>query len=739
MKKTISIVLWLVVLTFSAAAQESSIYLRRPGKFIGVLGHAYIEINGEYVGDLTNNSAIRVSVPSGSILVGVRFAIAEAPYFAAKAMPFLNPYMEMQVTATAGGETYLMVDWGARTIEREADGTDKLYAKAKERKLSGKRDNGPAMAASGQSVIAAVAGGDTEVTYAIGDYIPTQQDGKWGYMQFEKWVIDARFDQAWPFIEGLALVQLYGKYGFINKNGESVIPFRFEKALPFSEGLAAVCLNGKWGFIDATGLSAIPYKYTEVTGFDNGLAAAVLGDKIGYIDKDDVWYENRAALHASYRGFAKQYIESRVNEWQKKGRYEKTDDWRARVNDENRKKLIDSLTLQVQDLFIAEQSRNLQTDLRIGAYDADNEVFLINDSRFGNLLVHVPVSEAEAFENHFDEYTRSNRYCVDGDDLGLAESTFTLGDRTYRYNNQSSLNFTSLDIDYSFESVDFDAVPTNASKGNQAIASVGISAPRTADIDMNVPVGITKRDNTFAVIIANEQYRREVAVEYASNDGESFREYCIKTLGIPERNIHMVKDATYLDMVDQVDWITGVAKSYQGDASLIFYYAGHGIPDESSKEAYLLPVDGRGTNVSTGYRLGELYDRLGKNPTKSTLVLLDACFSGSQRDGTMLASARGVAIKAKTAQPVGQMVVLSAAQGDETAYPYREKNHGLFTYFLLKKLQESRGEVTLGELSSYVSDQVSRHSIVENAKSQTPSVTASTTLEGDWQEMKFAE
>ena len=73
---------------------------------------------------------------------------------------------------------------------------------------------------------------------------------------------------------------------------------------------------------------------------------------------------------------------------------------------------------------------------------------------------------------------------------------------------------------------------------------------------------------------------------------------------------------------------------------------------------------------------------------KAVFVLLDACFSGTNRDGRMLASARGVAIKAKQNTPKGKMIVLSAAQGDETAHSYNEKGHGLFTYYLLKKLME---------------------------------------------------
>ena len=122
---------------------------------------------------------------------------------------------------------------------------------------------------------------------------------------------------------------------------------------------------------------------------------------------------------------------------------------------------------------------------------------------------------------------------------------------------------------------------------------------------------------------------------------------------------------------------------------------------------------------------------------KGVFVFLDACFSGAQRSGDMMASARGVAIKAKESAPIGNMVVFTATQGDETAYPYREQGHGLFTYFLLKKLQETEGNVTLGELGNYITRNVRQQSIIVNNKSQTPTVTPSVGMEDKWQEIKL--
>ena len=258
-----------------------------------------------------------------------------------------------------------------------------------------------------------------------------------------------------------------------------------------------------------------------------------------------------------------------------------------------------------------------------------------------------------------------------------------------------------------------------------------------SDVDKNIPQATGNNDHTFVVILANENYRREEPVPYANNDGEIFKTYCQNVLGIPEKNIKYIADASLNDLKYNLNWLEQVMEAYNGEAKAIFYYAGHGIPDEAQKTAYLLPVDGYGSDVSTGYKVDELYTTLGKLPSKSVTVFLDACFSGSKRDEGMLASARGVAIKAKKSNPVGNMVVFSAAQGDETAYPYKEQRHGMFTYYLLKKLQETKGEATLGEISDYVTSEVRKQSIVINGKMQTPTLTSSSAVGDAWRNWKL--
>ena len=269
-----------------------------------------------------------------------------------------------------------------------------------------------------------------------------------------------------------------------------------------------------------------------------------------------------------------------------------------------------------------------------------------------------------------------------------------------------------------------------------SIAGAG-EAFKSSDIEQDIPAAESGNENTFVVIIANQMYKKVAPVEFALNDGRVFKEYCKRTLGIPSDNIHHVENATLNEIRAEVRWLKEVMDAYSGGAKIIFYYAGHGIPHESERTAYLLPVDGYETDIETGYKLGTLYRTLGDMPSQFVTVFIDACFGGSKREGDMIANARGAVIKVREEEPVGNMVVFTASQGDETAYSYKEQQHGMFTYFLLKKLKASRGDVTLGELDDYIRREVKRKSIVLNGKSQTPTVIPSLTLGEDWKNMKL--
>lgn len=439
--------------------------------------------------------------------------------------------------------------------------------------------------------------------------------------------------------------------------------------------------------------------------------------------------QNLRRIVKSFSYFAFDMVNSRMADWQKKKDYETAQQWKERVTPENREKKLDEVIDNVRKNYIAAYTTNMVKG-NLGVYDTDYGTYPVSIDGLGRIYAKVPAEEADLFKGYWNQIQLEPQYGVIDDQLAILSCQFKLGDKIYQsassYKNDGSSEFLAnlppLEIDLH-----------------------GGSAARTANsqlevvdnaLDINIPETNEENRKTFAVIIGNENYERVTKVKYALNDAKVFASYCKKTLGLPKENIRVYRDATFGTMLSALDDIKSIASAFEGDLNVIFYYAGHGVPSESDKAAYLLPVDASGQNTEVCLSTKRLYDTLDGLHAKRVLVFMDACFSGAQRGDGMLASARGVALKVKQDAPKGNMVVFSAATGDETAYPYKEKGHGLFTYYLLKKLQDTKGDVTLGELSEYVNREVRRQSVVINHKSQSPTVVPADGM-SDWSNIKL--
>ena len=300
------------------------------------------------------------------------------------------------------------------------------------------------------------------------------------------------------------------------------------------------------------------------------------------------------------------------------------------------------------------------------------------------------------------------------------------------YNSRISIDY--LKVSYLYKRPEYQPVEY-INKTDKLIAK--------SDVDENVPVVAKVNPDRFALIIGNEDYaskqkeiNTEVNVEFAKNDATSFKEYAIKVLGIPEQNITLLLDATLGEMSQGIDKIGKIIKATDGTAEVFFYYAGHGLPDEITKEAYLIPVDVNGTNLSYAVNLNSVYKKLTEYPSRRITVILDACFSGGARNQGLL-SARGVKVKPKDEVLKGNLVVFTASTGEQSSLPYKAKNHGLFTYFLLKKLQETNGNLTYKELSDYIIKTVKLNSILINDKEQYPQTNTSQDIQNDWMSWRF--
>src|SRR5690606_2643067 len=96
--------------------------------------------------------------------------------------------------------------------------------------------------------------------------------------------LDERYEEAGTFNEGLAMVGVSNKYGFVDLSGSEVVLLQYDEVKSFHNGLAAVKKNGLWGYIDKEGNVKISIKYDEAETFSEGLAVVSKNGKYGYLD-----------------------------------------------------------------------------------------------------------------------------------------------------------------------------------------------------------------------------------------------------------------------------------------------------------------------------------------------------------------------------------------------------------------------------------------------------------------------
>lgn len=73
-----------------------------------------------------------------------------------------------------------------------------------------------------------------------------------------------------PVCEGLAWYREGAKYGFVNENGDVVVPAQYDEGSDFHEGRALARRGSLCGFIDPTGAEVIPVQFHFASPFTSG-------------------------------------------------------------------------------------------------------------------------------------------------------------------------------------------------------------------------------------------------------------------------------------------------------------------------------------------------------------------------------------------------------------------------------------------------------------------------------------
>ena len=227
----------------------------------------------------------------------------------------------------------------------------------------------------------------------------------------------------------------------------------------------------------------------------------------------------------------KNYVESKINAWQKKDEFEKLAQYQLRVTKNTRNQQINLYQKEAIDLFKKEAIASFDTsEIELQKYDSENETFLLKISDTESFLLPVQFNSARVFRDNYNTKWFKNI------DMVIKEDRFILSHidylALYSYDIADNNSYTVTTFDYNFDEIEIDIKQSDLS--NTTITKNKTVRVGNSIVDSNIPEN-KKVANRYALVIGNQDYTSyqrtlssEQNVDYAENDATIFKQYCSK-------------------------------------------------------------------------------------------------------------------------------------------------------------------------------------------------------------------
>ncbi len=216
--------------------------------------------------------------------------------------------------------------------------------------------------------------------------------------------------------------------------------------------------------------------------------------------------------------------------------------------------------------------------------------------------------------------------------------------------------------------------------GEQTFEITKTTAVVTNNTEIITPV-VEKEGKNYCLLIAAQNYK-DASIPSLDNpiqDAVRLKLILKKSYNFSDENIITLFNPDANDIKRQLLELTN---TIQPEDNLLIFYAGHGIWVEKEKKGYWLMTDAKRNDPNTWVSNKDVLNLIAKLPSRHTLLITDACFSG----GVFKTRAVGKDASASIKMMDEKISRVAITSGNDTEVP----DESVFMRYLVKALTENK-------------------------------------------------
>jgi len=219
------------------------------------------------------------------------------------------------------------------------------------------------------------------------------------------------------------------------------------------------------------------------------------------------------------------------------------------------------------------------------------------------------------------------------------------------------------------------------SGGTTTSSTYTINYVRTVVNNTNVVTTDIQTGKYYALIVGNNAYQ-DAAISTLNepvNDAAKLYNVLTTYYTFEPQNVTFLKNASYVQIIEAFD---NLSNKITPNDNLLVFYAGHGWWDETKNLGYWLPVDAKKSSTAFWIPNSRISDYMSSINSKHTLLIADACFSGS------IFKTRSAFSDAQPA--INKLYELPSKKAMTSGNLKEVPDKSVFLQYLVKRLEENK-------------------------------------------------